>query len=69
MLDTENGISIFSNLNILSGSIDRTGESPDGEIHEVAWVLYHENYSPAEFWKNDIVILRVKKKINYSIFK
>ncbi|XP_044001635.1 chymotrypsin-2-like [Aphidius gifuensis] len=56
---------VYGNIQVLSGTNDlmREETSSLSEIHEVAYVIFHEKYNPHQSWVNDIAILRLTSRI------
>ncbi|XP_044009958.1 hypodermin-A-like [Aphidius gifuensis] len=54
------------NLCILVGSNDEFNSDGLGTYYNVRYIIYHPDYSPRLYWKNDIAILKLESPINFS---
>ncbi|KAF7993587.1 hypothetical protein HCN44_010182 [Aphidius gifuensis] len=54
---------VAGNLQVRIGVNNIGVNNGDGELYDVQFVIFHKNYMPDEFWKNDIAILRLEKTI------
>lgn len=60
---------VTGNLRVLAGTHNRIDEAAiPGTYHYVKYIIYHPEYSPKLFWKNDIAILTVCFIINQLFF-
>lgn len=62
VIEKKNYITVASNLQVLVGA----SNTSLGDLYFVDIVIWHENYEPKQFWKNDIGILRLKRSITFS---
>ncbi|XP_044005810.1 trypsin beta-like [Aphidius gifuensis] len=62
VIEKKNYITIASNLQVLVGASDTSM----GDYYFVDIVMWHNNYEPKQFWKNDIGILRLERSIIFS---
>ncbi|KAF7994012.1 hypothetical protein HCN44_011281 [Aphidius gifuensis] len=55
---------VTGNLKVLAGTGNRRDETTNtGTYHNVKYIIYHPEYSPKLFWKNDIAILTLETPI------
>lgn len=53
---------VYANINVFACSNDQL-DTENGKYFPVAMVIVHSQYSPRQFWKNDLSILRLARKI------
>ncbi|XP_044019370.1 chymotrypsin-1-like [Aphidius gifuensis] len=58
---------IPANLKILTGTNDRFGETDGSIYYNVKLVIFHPFYDEKFFWINDIAILKLENRIEYSM--
>ncbi|XP_044016025.1 trypsin-like [Aphidius gifuensis] len=60
---TSNKNIIYGNLQILSATDKQNYQQDHGNINDVSIVVIHPDYSPNNFWANDIGILKLTKSL------
>lgn len=57
---------VAGNLEVLVGPSDPPDSMTNRKVYLVKFVIFHEDYSPRQVWKNDIAILSLKHLIDFS---
>lgn len=63
---TNHHVVTLSNLKVLVGTNDEFNTYGHGKLYNVQYVIWHDDYNPGMFWKNDIAILRLETPIELS---
>ncbi|XP_044019373.1 trypsin-7-like [Aphidius gifuensis] len=56
----------YANLKVLSGTTDQKNAHQQGTIHDVFYIIIHEEYNPQNSWIHDLAILRITVPFDYS---
>ncbi|XP_044018702.1 trypsin Tyr p 3.0101-like [Aphidius gifuensis] len=52
----------YANIKVLSGTINKN-DVTNGHIHPVMLSIVHSHYSPRNFWRNDVALLRLADRL------
>ncbi|KAF7996553.1 hypothetical protein HCN44_002199 [Aphidius gifuensis] len=62
----DNGRTVMSNLVITAGTNDKLDRFQLGQVRNVEYIIYHEEYTPQQLWKNDLAILKLEMSFNVN---
>ncbi|XP_044015391.1 snake venom serine protease CL2-like [Aphidius gifuensis] len=57
---------VTGNLQVLIGSTSIFSDEPSSSLHEISFIIYHEDYSARNYWIHDIAILKLESPIFFS---
>ncbi|KAF7994091.1 hypothetical protein HCN44_011360 [Aphidius gifuensis] len=65
LLEVDRIISAVGNIEVLTGSNDSDNTRGLREFYQVYAVIWHDNYIPSYYWKNDIAVLILERAITF----